>query len=76
MLSTISPVADRTNSLDTSATFQDPMLVVIWIAIGILGLLAGIVAVSIADRRRRSDPTRRVDALVLTRAEAELLSAA
>ncbi|MEY2847589.1 MAG: hypothetical protein RI885_254 [Actinomycetota bacterium] len=76
MLHSLARVADRTNSLDTSATFQDPMLVALWIAVGVAGLLAGIIAVSIADRRRRAEPAPRVSEPAVMRSESELLSPA
>ena len=71
-----SPFGALSASAATTPSFQNPVFVVVWLSIGVVGLVVGLVAVRIAVHRRRSEPVMLRTDVSLAPVESELLSAA
>ena len=61
---------------ETPDSFQNPVFLTVWLAVGIVGLVLGIIASSLARRRKRDQAPARRDVLPLSPVEAKILKAA
>ena len=61
---------------ETPDSFQNPIFLTVWLSVGAIGLVLGIVASSLARRRRRDQTPVRRDVLVLSPVQTELMNAA
>lgn len=61
---------------ETPSSFQNPIFLVVWLIVGFVGLVFGVIASSLARRRMRDQVPARRDVRPLSPLQVELLNAA
>ena len=61
---------------ETPSSFENPVFLVVWLTVGLVGLILGVVASSLARRRMRDQVPVRRDVRPLSPVQVALLNAA